>query len=132
VTIRSALVTGQGLALQLMVDACTISRTTGAGVQDETTGRVTPTTTQLYAGQCQIRVPQAVAETPEVGDRTATLQRLIVKVPLTVEDVRIGDVVAVTAAANDPELVGRQFVVSALHHKTYPTARKLAAEEITA
>ena len=126
------LAVGRRLALDLMVDACTIVRTTGALTQDETTGRITPTVTELYGGRCQVRAPALVAETPEVGARTATVQRLIIKVPVEVVDVRIGDRVVVTDAVHDPELVGREFVVSGLHHKTFSTARKLAVDEITA
>lgn len=131
-TYSSVLSVGQRTALSLMVDACTITRVTGAGTQNETTGRIVPTTTQLYAGQCQVRVPQQAAQAPEVGARSATIQGAIVKVPLAVEDVRIGDTVTITASVHDPELVGRVFTVAQLHHKTWPTARKLGVDEITA
>lgn len=131
-SIPAVLATGRRLADSLMVDTCTITRTTGAGAQSETTGRITPTSTTVYAGPCQVRVPQAVADTPEVGGRTATIQQAIVKVPVAVTDIEVGDVVTVVSSTHDPELVGRQYRVGALHHKTYATARKFAVDEITA
>lgn len=131
-SIPSALATGRRLADSMMVDACTITRTTGAGAQSETTGRITPTTSTVYTGPCQVRMPQNAAETPEVGNRTATVQQAIVKVPVAVVEVAIGDVVTVVSSAHDAELVGRTFRVGALHHKTFSTARKLVVDEITA
>jgi hypothetical protein len=128
-----AVAAARRLADDLMVDACTIVRTTGPGVQSEATGRISPTVVQVYAGRCQVRVPPFITPAePESGGRSATLQTLVVKVPVTVEGIAVGDVVTVTAAAHDPELIGRPFRVEGIHHKTFATARKLAAVETTA
>jgi hypothetical protein len=63
VSIPAALATGRRLADSLMVDTCTITRTTGAGAQSETTGRITPTdrkSTRLNSSHHQVsRMPSS-------------------------------------------------------------------------
>jgi hypothetical protein len=132
VSIPGARAAGQRLAAQLMVDTCRITRTTGTTTHNPTTGRLVPAVSTVYEGRCQVRVPTSTPETPEAAGRTATVQDAIVKVPLAVTGVEVGDTITVLTAAHDPELVGRTFRVAGTHAKTYATARKLAVEETTA
>lgn len=131
-SIPGARAAGQRLAEQLMVDTCRITRTTGTTAHDPVTGRVVPATSTIYEGRCQVRVPTSTPETPESAGRTATVQDAIVKVPLAVTGVEVGDTITVLTATHDPELPGRTYRVSGTHAKTYATARKLAVEETTA
>ena len=131
VTVGAALAAGRRLALDLMRDTCTVTRVTGTAGVNEATGRAVILDSTIYTGACQVRVPQAQPGTPEAGERVATVQQFIVKLPLASPEVKVGDLVQVTASPTDPELVGRTWRVAGLHHKTYSTARKLVCEETT-
>jgi hypothetical protein len=129
-TPAAAVAAGRRAAEALMVDACTITHGTGGSVQDETTGQVTRTTSTVYTGPCRVQLPQAQPRTADVAERTATLQRAIISLPVaTSAGVRVGAMVTITAAALDGDLVARRFRVVGLHHKTYATARRLECEE---
>ena len=128
----SVLAVGRRMADDLMVDACTIVRRAGTASFNQVTGRSVLASTPVYAGRCQVRIPQAQPATPEAGERTAVVLTAIVKVPVTVVGIQPGDIVTVTASAHDPDLVGRTFRILGLHHKTWSTARKLDVEETTA
>jgi hypothetical protein len=132
VTAAAAVAAGRRAAEALMVDACTVAHGTGGGVQDETTGQVARTTSTVYTGPCRVQLPQAQPRTSDVAERTATVQRAIVSLPVaTSTGVRVGATVTITAAALDADLAGRRFRVVGLHHKSYATARRLECEEVT-
>lgn len=130
-TAASVTVAGRLAAERLMVDACTITRSAGNAGLNEVTGRTVPRATTVYSGPCQVQVPDTQPQTPEVGERTATVQRLTVKIPVSVTGVRVGDRVTLTTAALDGDLAGRTYRVAGLHDKTYATSRRLACEETT-
>lgn len=131
-TAAGAVAAGRRAAEALMVDVCTITHGTGAATLNETTGRRTLTTSTVYSGPCRVQVPQAQPQTSDVAERSATVQQLTISIPVTATGVAVGAVVTVTASALDPELAGRVFRVSGVHHKTHATARRLACEETTA
>ena len=112
-----------------MVDACTIRRQIGSTTDPET-GKVTPTFDPVYSGKCQVQQTIAQSSNPEAGGHQFTVQELVLKVPVAVTGIEIGDTVTMTAAALDVELAGRVFRVSDLFHKTYPTSRRLRVEEV--
>jgi hypothetical protein len=126
-----ALARGRAAAEALMVDACTITRVTGE-TTNEDTGVVTPTTSTVYTGQCRIQQSQLGADsTPaDPGEAYVRLVAFEVQLPMSVEGVRVQDVVTVTASAHDPDLVGRAFNVLGLAHKTHATARRLQVQEV--
>lgn len=114
----------------LMVDACTITRTSTGDVFDPDTGTYTASAgTAVYAGKCKIQYRSA--STADVGEQQLTLHSLEVHVPMSVTDVTVDDVVAITAAVHDASLVGRTFRVIDDFAKTYATARRLRCEEVT-
>lgn len=112
-----------------MVDKCTISRQSGSAT-DPDTGKVTPTFTAVYSGKCQVQQTIAQSSNPEAGGHQFTVQDLVLKVPVSVTGIQIGDTVTMSSAELDPELVGRVFRVSDLFHKTYATSRRLRVEEV--
>lgn len=128
----AATLAGRRAAESLMVDSCTIEHRSGAGVLDEATGQVSKPATVVYTGPCRVQVPQAQPRTAEVAERTATLQGIVVSIPVGSGGVRVGAVVRITAATLDPELVDRTFRVVGIHHKTHGTAQRLQCEEVTA
>lgn len=126
-----ALARGRAAAESLMVDTCTITRTTGEAT-DEDTGVVTPTTADVYAGKCRVQQSQLGADsTPaDPGEAYVRLVAFELQIPMSVEGLRVGDVATITASALDPDLVGRAFNVLGLAHKTHATARRLQVQEI--
>lgn len=131
-TAASALARGRLRAESLMVDACTISRTDpeAAPVWNEATmGYDPPAGSTVYTGRCRVQLRDTMASTPEAGERVVVVQRAVVQVPMTVTGVRVGDVVTVTSAAHDPDLVGNVYRVRSLFAKTHATARRLEVEE---
>lgn len=126
-----ALARGRAAAESLMVDACTITRTTGE-TTNEDTGAATPTTSTVYTGKCRVQQSQLGADSVP-ADPAEVEVRLVafeVQVPMSVTGVRIHDVVTVTASALDPDLVGRRFSILGLAHKTHMTARRMQVQEV--
>lgn len=131
VTAESATLQGRAAAEALMVDACRIERPDGAGAVNEVTGRVEPRWAAVYEGACRFQQPALLTVLAETPGLQSTLQRFVVSVPIEVAAARVGDRVTATACRLDPQVVGRQFRVIALHHKSQATARRFTAEEVT-
>jgi uncharacterized protein DUF6093 len=122
---------GRAAAERLMVDTCTITRSSVAFTDPET-GHQVKTTTTVYAGKCRIQMQMpGSANASEPGEAYLLMLNLSVQVPASVTGVQPGDIVTVTAAAHDPELVGRTFRVKDLAHKTHATSRRLGVQEVT-
>ena len=128
---QSAILQGRAAAESIMVDSCTITRTTGPpGPMDPETGLPTPApTTQVYAGKCRVQTYEPQESTPDSGGHTYSVQRYAIHVPVGT-NAAVDDDIEITAAAMDPDLVGRHYVVTALLHKTFATAHRLAVDEI--
>ena len=130
-TALSAAKRGRRAAEALMLDTCTIVRTTGpAGPIDPDTGLPTPAPTdQVYAGKCRVQTYEAHESTPDSGDHVFTVQRYYIHLPVAA-DVARDDQITITAAVLDPALVGRSYRVVGLLHKTYATANRVIVDEI--
>jgi hypothetical protein len=126
-----ALARGRAAAESLMVDTCTITRTTGESTNEDT-GVVTPTTSTVYTGRCRVQQSQLGADsTPsDPGEVYVRLVAFEVQLPMSVEGLRVQDVITITASALDPDLVNRSFNVLGLAHKTHATARRIQVQEI--
>lgn len=126
-----ALARGRAAAESLMVDTCTITRTTGESTNDDT-GVVTLTTSAIYTGRCRIQQSQLGADsTPaDPGEAYVRLVAFELQLPMSVTGLRVGDVATITASALDPDLVGRAFNILGLAHKTHATARRLQVQEV--
>jgi hypothetical protein len=131
VTAQSAVVQGRAAAEAIMVDACVIERVTGEpGPLNPATGLRDPApTTTVYTGKCRVQTYEAHESTPDSGDHVWTVQRYSVHVPVGT-DARIDDQITITTASMDPHLVGREYTVVALLHKSLATANRLAVDEI--
>lgn len=113
-SIQSVLARGRRAAEARMTDRCTIRR--GATV--------------LYAGRCEIAQDDGVAR--EDGDGIALDLRLVLKLPMSVTGLRLGDEATMDASASDPDLVGRVLRIQDLAHESHATARRLRCIERTA
>jgi hypothetical protein len=117
-----------------MVDRCIVNRGPyGPGTFDPGTGTYTPgAAVEIYAGVCEVQVDgRLVGREIDAGETELTTMRLTVKLPVVASaDVQVDDEVLITSSAHDPGLVGKSFRVTALHNKTFATARRLQVEEV--
>ncbi|WBQ03019.1 DUF6093 family protein [Kribbella sp. CA-293567] len=128
----SVLTRGRRAARRRMRDSCRLNQPDVKGPLDEATGQYTPVAGPLkYAGACKVQLRvSATGSDPVAGDRAFTVLRYELHLSMSAPAAVIDDVVTITAAASDPELVGRRFRVAALVHKTDLTARRLIVEEV--
>jgi hypothetical protein len=125
----SVLARGRAAAEAGMVDACTVTRA-GMPVTDAN-GDVTSTPTTVYTGKCRVQQHQATADEKDIGEDNLLLLRVEVQLPMSVTGLEVGDVITMTASANDPDLPGRAFRIHDLAHKTEATARRVQCVEVT-
>lgn len=114
------------LAESRMVDACEVSRPDG--IADPLTGE--PPRLPIWGGPARVQTWEPQESNPEAGGSNLTVQRYSVHVPVGAFRPLIGDVVTVTSSKHDPYLVGREFRVVALLHKSQATAYRLSVEEV--
>ena len=126
-----ALARGRAAIEALMVDTCTITRTTSEATNEDS-GVVTPTTATVYTGRCRVQQSQLGADSvpSDPGEVYVRMVAFEAQVPMSVTGLRVGDRITVTASAHDADLVGRVFVVLGLAHGTHKTARRLQVQEI--
>lgn len=123
---------GQRAAEASMADACTIQRASGSGTTDPVTGVPSQSYTTLYSGKCRVQQQAAIARPHDVGEDKLWLVRFDLQLPVaTSAGLEVGDQVTITAAVNDPDLVGRVFKVNELAHKSEPTSRRVGIVEVT-
>jgi len=120
----------QAEAESLMIDQCTVSRMTGEQVTDPITGVVTDEAVEVYAGKCKIQSRTAMANEPTAGGHKFTIEQLAVHFPITTV-FELDDVVTVTAAQLDPNLIGLKLRLSESPRGTIRTANRWNAELIT-
>lgn len=112
-----------------MTDTCTIRRRSGESV-DDNTGMVTPTWTQVYAGQCRVQQRNPIAQQQTPGPDFQLLVQLELQLPATVTGVLVGDEVTIIAST-DPELVDTVLIIRDLAAKSQASARRLGVTRRT-
>lgn len=115
----------------MMPDVCTVTRP-GTPVFNSADGSYTAPATTVYTGVCRVRTRSLGFlrdRVAEEGDAQMVVWPYMVAVPASVTDVRVYDVVTITAS-NDPALVGVTMRVRIAGLGTNVTARKLDCEEI--
>lgn len=126
----SVTLAGRRAAENLMVERCTIREYSPAAFVDGT--YVPGAGAVVYSGRCEIQVTDSLnAETPTVGEREVTLQRVTLKVPISTTGIQVGHIAVIDSASLDPDLEGRPYRIEAHHAKSFATARRLQCEEIT-
>jgi len=120
---------GRRSAEALMLDTCTITRTTGSTTEPDS-GVVTPTTTQVYAGKCKVQQSAGEGSPKELGEASVQMTQLQLHVPMSATGVAVDDVATITAAALDPDLVGKRFTVRGPLRASLKTARRLSVQEV--
>lgn len=125
----AALKAGRLAAQSMYIDTYTVSRP-GEPVTDPETGEVTNGAVEVYTGKGKIQVNAASAENPEAGGHQFTVQSMSLHVPVNAGPFQISDTVTVIASPLDPERVGHQFRITALHDETFATAQRLKVEQM--
>lgn len=99
----------------------------GEPVFNEDTGQYDyPDAVTVYEGRCRSRMPRAEERTVDVAERQATLQEIVISLPIEgTEGARIGQTFTYLTSERDQALVGRVFTVVGLHLQTDSTARRL-------
>lgn len=122
----------RGRAKLRLVDACTITRATGEPVTNLTTGEVHTPTAPVYTGRCRVQAATANWAGPAtVGQAAVRIAAAELQLPVRgTEDIRIDDLVLITACAHDADLVGRRYSVTGPSHKSEATTRKLPLQEV--
>lgn len=110
-----------------MRDTVTIERAIPGAEPDPLNGH--PAMDLIYTGKARVQTYEPQESTPEAGGHVYTVQRYSVHIPVGSCAPEVGDIVTVTTAEMDPHLVGRQYTVRALLHKTAATAYRLGVEE---
>lgn len=116
-----------------MTDTCRITRVgSGEPVFNPTTGiSEPPEPTPVYTGPCRVRTLSLADRPAGAGEHDYTVQDFILSMPITTADVRVDDVVLVTASRLDPALSGKRFVVGPVARGSQQTARRFLAREVT-
>ncbi len=88
----------------------TLTRRTGPGVLNETTGIYTRPSSDIFTGKVSITEPNRTPTVAEYGHADVTVDILEIGFPVTV-DVEPGDVFTVATSVFDPTLNGKDMVV---------------------
>lgn len=120
----------------LMDDACSISAGDGwndAVLDPQTLQLVDPEPPTRYSGKCMVsHSTWTMSGDTSQGGGPVQEFRQVISIPLDGDGwvdgagpVVHGDTVTITAAKRDPDLVGAEFTVQEIPHKTYPVKREL-------
>ena len=91
--------------------AITITRITGTGAWNPETGTVTSTTTTVLTTKARIQPLRSSVPKEVPGNDTFT-QVMLVSYPVEyTQEIRVGDIVKVTSAPRNPDLLRRPFKV---------------------
>jgi len=108
-----------------------VTRSTGEGVLDTETGKVTdPEPEEIYEGPGQVRSWPWQGTDVTVGEGEVRIRRAQAKLPHDTE-VRKDDIVEVLESRHDAGLVGRSYRVTDVLHDGWQITRKVIAEDVT-
>jgi hypothetical protein len=113
-----------------MADTCLIRRSIGT-TTDDFSGEISTIYQTIYEGKCRLQQSQAEAHPQDVGQAYILIQKLELQLPVSATGLQVGDEVTITSAANDPDLVGLDFLLRDFPRKTDATARRVLVQEKT-
>lgn len=112
-----------------MVDACVVHRP-GALITDPDSGAVTRSQEVVYEDKCKLQQTLAQSRNTVAGEHKFTVQDIRWDTPVGSGPFRVDDIVTVTSAELDNQLVGRQFRVAGRFNKSAATAQRIRVEEV--
>ncbi|WP_147305307.1 DUF6093 family protein [Subtercola boreus] len=123
---------GRKLAQSLMPDTCDIGFDTPGTVLDDATGGYGSTFTPVYSGPCEYMAPHRLGSDVDAAGQILTDQNAILKLPvMTSLGVKKNMVAIITAARNDPALVGTRCRITGPFAGSYVTARRFPVEVVS-
>lgn len=128
-SLDATLADARALAESLMVDSCTVSLGSGEPVFNPATGQYETPSSDVYSGKCRIQSGGTQAANPEAGGAVFTVERVELQLPFGT-DLRVGDIITVTASAN-PGLVNNRYRVTGLGEKTHATSSRYTVEVVS-
>lgn len=122
---------GRAAAERDMLDAVTVQHQTGAS--EDAAGVITPTYSTIYSGKAKIQQSAPAAAPTDVGQAAVFVGQMQVHLPVTTATAAVApdDLVTVTTCVLDASLVGRTFRLRGPAHKSYATARRFPAVEVS-
>lgn len=115
----------------LMLDACTAGRP-GVIATDPVSGVVTRPLSPVYAGKCRLRQTATQPRETVAGEHEHTIQETRWDTPVGSGPFAVGDIVTMTTAVLDAQLVGRTYRVTGLFNQSGATAQRCRVEEVIA
>jgi hypothetical protein len=126
---ENVLLAGRAFLTASLTETCTIQHPTGPGTTNPVTGQVTPQLTTTYTNQpCKVGAINPTND--EVAASTLVTLSPTITFPVEVVGLSDQDVITITAAAFDPELVGRVYRVLGPTHRTFITRRQINVIEV--
>jgi hypothetical protein len=108
-----------------------VTRVTAPGAFNPSTGAIgDPTVETIYEGRCNVREVTWEGTDVRTGEREVRLQRAELQFPhdtAILED----DVVTVTSATHDTDLVGREYRITDVFLDAWQTTRRAIGEKVT-
>lgn len=127
-SVEGVLARGRAAALQLMRDACTVERKSGAPALDQSSGLLVQAWVSVYAGVCRVKA-QGQGAGAEFGEHEVTLHQYVAVLPWNATPVvKRQDRLTVTAS-DDEWLIGRHLEVIAISLAGTSTARRVLVED---
>lgn len=124
-----ATLAGRRAAEALMVDACTITRSTATQTLDTASGEyVTTPAETVYAGPCRVKPSDNTDRVVDAGGQAVSLFPFVVSLPISAVQHEVDDVVTVTTSQLDPALAGLVLRVRQVLAGSHMTARRLGCE----
>jgi hypothetical protein len=107
----------RALERQMMLDRCRITDAPArfAGTLDPVSRQVTfPEPSEIYVGRCQVD-DQASSRTVIEGGQRLEVVETVIRLPGATSGLKVGQIVTITAAEADPDLVDTEYIVKRVH-----------------
>jgi hypothetical protein len=130
VRLAAGLRRGRRAAEQQMIDKCDVGRP--GATQTDSDGNVTRPITPVYTGKCNLTQTADQPHETVAGEHEHIMQETRWDTPVGSGPFKIGDIVTMTSAALDDQLVGRSYRVTGLFNQSAATAQRCSVEEVIA
>jgi len=123
---------GRVAAERDMIDTCTVRRASGSSADPET-GVISAGHTTVYSGKCKVQQTTPAATPTVVGEAEVFIGQMQLHLPVSTASAGVapGDVVTIDTCVLDASLVGKKFKLRGPAHKSFATARRFPATEVS-
>lgn len=114
----------------LMVDTCTVKRLVPNPYTNPETGQMAKLYTTLYSGKCRVQRRTFFDRPHEIGEDFVLMLAVEVQLPMSFVGGTAEDIITMVYSVYDPDLVGRDFSVKGISHKSHAASRRFQCVEI--